>query len=257
MKKAQYLHERIKTLEKYVAKIKDSSKIKLNISDQCKNIIDRIKEYGKIDYNKVKMHDKQPSDKEIIKMISGGDMTGGSCASAGLTYIGQKSGMNVLDFRGGKSREFFAKRGNLKELLKLPNVKSETFKVKKEASGVAKIIKELPKNKEYYMIAGSHASIIRNTDNGVEYLELQSRFENGWKSFETEYKTTADTLHDRFKCRKTVDRSKVGTKKYIFEKEMILIDVDSLKGSEDLREILGYINTASDKQKKGASGNVK
>ena len=61
------------------------------------------------------------------------------------------------------------------------------------------------------------------------------------------------TLYKRFGCRKTVDRS-FGR---VREKEAYAIEVDSFKGNEDFKHILGYLNTAIDKQKKGAGGSVK
>ena len=39
---------------------------------------------------------------QIIKELSGGDETKGSCASLSFAYVGNKGGYNVLDFRGGK-----------------------------------------------------------------------------------------------------------------------------------------------------------
>ena len=36
-----------------------------------------------------------------------------------------------------------------------------------------------------------------------------------------------------------------------------ITDIEQLKGNKEFKDILGYINTASDKQKKGANGHVK
>lgn len=41
------------------------------------------------------------------------------------------------------------------------------------------------------------------------------------------------------------------------DRDVFMIEVDSLKDSTDLQEILGYINTVSNKQKKGIGGYVK
>lgn len=43
----------------------------------------------------------------------------------------------------------------------------------------------------------------------------------------------------------------------VWEKSVIIIDTDSFADSDDFQHILGYINTAVDKQEKGLSGNVK
>lgn len=83
-------------------------------------------------YNPVQIHQNPLSEEEIIKTLSGDDKTIGSCASAALTYVGQKAGMNVLDFwGGGKSTDFFATYLNLKEITKFPRIEPiiETAKV--------------------------------------------------------------------------------------------------------------------------------
>lgn len=71
-------------------------------------------------YNKVLPHKQPVSEEEMIKALAGGDKTSGSCASLGLAYIGQKGGLNVLDFRGGESQNFFSNNYNLKEIADLP-----------------------------------------------------------------------------------------------------------------------------------------
>ena len=65
------------------------------------------------------------------------------------------------------------------------------------------------------------------------------------------------TLVKRFGCRKSVDKVKVGSQTLIFEKDIILMDVDSFKDNYDFEKILGYINTNEEKQKKGSGGSVK
>ena len=137
--------------------------------------------------------------------------------------------------------------------MELDGVKYQTIKVKKEAFDTAKIIKELPIDKEYYLAVGKHAAIIKNTDKGAMYLELQSSKENGWKYFASDKYTTSETLMKRFGARKTVDKQ-FGK---VWEKEVVVAEVDSFKDNEEFRDILGYINTATDKQKKGASGFAK
>ena len=193
---------------------------------------------------------------EIIDRLAGGDMTKGSCSSLGFAYIGNRSGYDVIDFRGGKSQEFFSRNNNIKKMLELPNVKGSVTMVKKEASDTAKIIKGLDFGKEYYLAVGKHAAIIRNTEHGAEYLELQSRFQNGWKSFDA-HGSTAATLQKRFGCRKTIDRMKLAGTTVTFEKPVVLMDVESFKGNNEFKDVLGYINTAADKQKKGVTGGVK
>lgn len=100
--------------------------------------------------------------------------------------------------------------------------------------------------KEYYLETGKHAAIIRRGDRGFEYLELQSETENGFK------KLDSFVLKIRFGCQTSYSVS--GTK---FEKSNVLIDVDSCKNSEEFKNLLGYINTAKDKQNKGEGGYAK
>ena len=209
-------------------------------------------EVNKVAYNKVEKLSEQLSGNEIINRLAGGDMTNGSCASLGFAYIGNKNGLDVLDFRGGSSQSTFSRVSTIKKVLELPNVKGSVVKVKKEAADTAALLKKLEHNKEYFVTAGKHAAIVRNTENGLEYLELQSRIQNGWTSF-NKYGSTVATLQKRFGCRKTVDRS-FGM---VWERSVIIMDVDSFADNSDFQHILGYINTAVDKQKKGLSGNVK
>lgn len=214
-------------------------------------------EETKITYNEVKPLPTALSGDEIIKRLAGGDKTSGSCSSLGLAYIGNKNGLNVLDFRGGNSQSFFAQKSNIKKIMELPNIKGEILKAKKEAADTAKIIRGLTKDKEYYLAVAKHAAIVRNTDHGAEYLELQSPYDSGWKPFVTTNRSMVDTLRQRFGCRKTVNKIKIGSQSITFEKDVVLIDVDSIADNEEFRKVLGYINTAVDDQKKGVAGNVK
>lgn len=185
-------------------------------------------------------------------------MTQGSCSSLAFAYIGNKNGLDVIDFRGGDSRSFFSQNSNIQKMLQLPDVKGSITKVQKEISGTIEVIKNLEYDKEYYLSVGRHVAIIRNTEKGAEYLELQSRLNNGWTSFEDNgYGSMYNTLFKRFGCRKSVDKLKVGKTSMIFEKNVVLMEVDSFKDNEEFRKVLGYINTSVDAQKKGVTGNVK
>ena len=141
---------------------------------------------------------------------------------------------------------------NIKKILELPGVTGSVTMVKKEIPGTMEILNNLILNKEYYLAVGKHATIVRKLDSGVEYLELQSRYKNGWMSFDT-YGSMSATLNQRFGCRKTVDRA-YGK---IWEKAVVLMDVDSFAGNAEFEEILGYINTALDNQKKGVIGHIR
>lgn len=205
-----------------------------------------------VEHRAVQALPKQLTSDEIIERLAGGDMTQGSCSSLAFAYIGNKNGLDVLDFRDGGSRRVFSMNKNIMKMLELPGVEGSITKVKKEVQGTIDVLKNLELNKEYYLATGKHAAIVRKLDTGYQYLELQSKYQNGWMPFER-YGSMATTLNKRFGCRKTVDKS-FG---YVWERTVILMDVDSFKDNEEFEQLLGYINTAVDKQRKGVLGDVR
>lgn len=205
-----------------------------------------------VEHRAVQALPKQLTSDEIIERLAGGDMTQGSCSSLAFAYIGNKNGLDVLDFRDGGSRRVFSMNKNIMKMLELPGVEGSITKVKKEVQGTIDVLKNLELNKEYYLATGKHAAIVRKLDTGYQYLELQSKYQNGWMPFER-YGSMATTLNKRFGCRKTVDKS-FG---YVWERTVILMDVDSFKDNEEFEQLLGYINTAVDKQRKGGLGDVR
>lgn len=229
----------------------DTMEVPKEHSEAYKSLMEGLK-VNKVAYCEVKDLGKLLTPDEIIDRLAGGDKTKGSCSSLGFAYIGNKAGLDVLDFRGGSSQSFFSMNGNIKKMLDLPNIKGKILKVKKEASDTAKILRDLELGKEYYMSVGKHAAIVRNTGDELQYLELQSAIKNGWMPFDR-YGSIVTTLQKRFGCRKTVDRFAGG----IWEKKVVLMEVDSFKANSEFKELLGYINTATNKQKKGVTGSVK
>ena len=215
----------------------------------------------KIDHNPVAMAEKQLTGDEIIAKIAGGDETKGSCASLSMVYAANKCGIDIEDFRGGRSQELFSRYSNIEKALKAANAEIVDTMVKKEASGAAEVIKQIAKDKEYILITGKHAAVIRKTDAGLQYLELQSNFDhrNGWQPFEKDaYQNTIMTLRRRFGCRKTEEKiGKAFGNPLTIEKHVRLIDVDTIQPTEEFKDILGYINTSTGKQKKGAKGGTK
>ncbi len=259
-------------------------------TEAYRTLIDKIAKDYNIEYREVEDLQKPLTEEQIIEKIGGGDLTKGSCSSLSYCYIGNKCGYDVTDFRGGDSQEFFSMRMNEKLIKSLDGIEKQTFIVNKEASDVAKKLKELdlPYGKEYRLMCGRHAAIIRNTENGYEYLELQSPTRNGWKSFtekerlkvkgitdgKVEYETIkekcsmADTLKNRFGCRVSKSNSPIWDEAsggalrdenglLVFGSEMELTAVDSYKGNQEFKDILCYINTALDKQQKGSKGYAK
>lgn len=216
------------------------------LAESTIEVMDKLKTL-EVEYNPVKDLQRELTFDEIVDKLAGGDITQGSCVSLALSYIGNKCGLDVTDYRGGESREFFSRNPHTRKLLSATGIKMEVHEVVKEAKGTADILIGLPLNKEYYLSTGTHAAIVRRTDSGLEYLEMQSSVKNGWMPF-NKYGTIIKTLQKRFGCRLSAD-------KYGFLSKVTIAEVDSFKSRKgDLKEALGYINTSKDKQKKGTLG---
>ncbi|MDE6724646.1 MAG: phage head morphogenesis protein, partial [Ruminiclostridium sp.] len=169
-----------------------------------------------------------------------------SCSSVAFAYIGNRNGLNVLDFRGGKSADFFARSGNIIEIANLPGVKSTLLKSGNDIEAAVSLLKTMEEDKEYFLATGAHAAIVKKVGKGYKYLELQDPKNNGFKTL------TTSVLKSRFGCKRS--HKSYGVK---LEKTNVLIDASSLKGNDEFKQILGYVNTAETLQKKGAGGHVK
>lgn len=200
-----------------------------------------------IDYNPIHNHKKPVSNDDIIKALCGGDRTSGSCASVGLAYVGQRQGWNVLDFRDGDSRKFFSNGMNLFKLSQAKGLKTLKANGASSITVGNRLLKQCEAGKEYYLCVGRHASIVRKTEDGVlQYLELQSATKSGWTDFDGNPRYT---LKWRFGC----SSSSSGSSLWDFMIDIEESDFDT----DEFKSILGYINTAEDKQVKGVTGSVK
>lgn len=198
-----------------------------------------------ITYKPVKDRGEVLDYRSLIKTIAGGDKTDGSCVSVALTYIGQKSGWDVRDFRGGDSRQYFARNVNNRELRYLSGVNPIIEEADTSLRVGKRLLNQVEQGKEYLFVAGRHASIVRrDTAGDVNYLELQSPVFNGWQTMYNEERV----LQDRFGC----DSFGIS-----FEYDGFLIDTEELKGSEELKELLGYINTDEGEEQKGSGGHTR
>lgn len=198
-----------------------------------------------IDYNEVLLHPDILTDEEIIHTVAGGDLTSGSCASVALAYAGQKQGWNVLDFRDGESRNWFSSKVNKVNMFKDLGVKTiVSDSAKSNLTNGKRILEQLQEGSEYYLSVGRHAAIVRKNNGVLQYLELQSPNpdRNGWNDFGD----VAATLKYRFGC----------TSSSAYYSTAYATDISQLNG-DDFRTILGYINTDTAKQRKGAAGNVR
>ena len=211
--------------------------------EHLKVLTEKLEDMG-VAYNPVKTHKTPLSEEEIINVLSGGDKTSGSCASVGLAYVGQKAGMNVLDFRGGASQEFFSTYLNLREITKFPGIEP-IFETAKASLTVGNKLLKKVEGKEYYLCVGQHCAIVRrNADGVLQYLELQSPTRSGWTDFNGNPRFT---LASRFGCQN--GRGSI--------EEGFMIDVEQFEESDELQTLLGYVNTVSDEQKKGVTGHVR
>lgn len=186
--------------------------------------------------------DHTPTEKEIIDAIGGGDKTGGSCASVGLAYAGNKAGYQVHDFRGGDSMNWFATKANTSKIAQIPGIDGTIIVSRNEMKTAKQLLSQMEAGKEYWLGIGRHASIVRvGSSGGYEFLELQSETRNGWKTLD-EF-----MLKYRFGC----------VKRRSVELPARLIEVDKLAQSPEFPEILRYINTDVANQKKGVGGGIK
>ena len=208
-------------------------------------ISERLDKAG-VAYNQAMPHKQDVTEEEIINALAGGDLTKGSCASVGLAYCGQKSGFDVLDFRDGESRGFFSTRFNLLDISKLGGLKVKSQTARSSITSANKLLKEVEKGKEYYLVSGRHAAIVRRTEDDIlQYLELQSEKDSGWKNFDGNPRYTLKWRFGETKAWGMLDD------------ESFMIDVDSFKDCEEFQDILGYINTAGTEQRKGKHGSIK
>nr|DAI28847.1 MAG TPA: minor capsid protein [Caudoviricetes sp.] len=225
----------------------ESNKVEQLAKESSIKSVESICEYIKdfnIEHKEVSEFKKQPTTEQIIKRLGGGDLTIGSCSSLAFAYAGNKAGLDVIDYRGGKSRSFFSRDPNIAKITEaLGGVIVEHYN---DFSAVKEVMKKTVVGKEYYFATGEHAAIIRTTENGVEYLELQTVKENGFKPLNNR------ELRERFGAHKSY--SVYGIK---IPHTTFLIDVESFKNVRGLKELFGYINTNENKQMKGGKGTAK
>ena len=191
---------------------------------------------------------KELTSKEITLKLGGGDKTRGSCSSLALAYAGNRGGFDITDYRGGLSRDIFSKRSVIDEIAHLKGVNSFVIdNMMDDFTSANTILGYITqKDKEYYLATGRHASIVKLTDKGFEYLELQSVNSNGFHVL-NDY-----VLKDRFGCQTAHYKNGVQ-----YALQTFLIDIESLSKNKEFYELLKYLNTNPLKQRKGITGGMK
>ena len=235
--------------EKYISKNPVEKTEKSGIIKEIRENSTILKnlELNKVEFKKVEKLSRELEDYEIVMRLAGGDETNGSCSSVALAYVGNRNGMDVLDFRGGKSQMFFSDRKNILEIAQMKGVKSLIVENSNDFRAIKELLDFITEDeKEYYLGVGRHAAIVKRELDRYYYLELQDKIDNGYQIL------TDIVLKNRFGCQKshTVYGIKLKPKNVIF-------DIDSLKDNKEFEEILGYINTNEIDQLKGYDGYVK
>lgn len=184
-----------------------------------------------------------PSEESIIRDVGGKDQTDGSCASLVFAYLANKLGFAVTDFRGGESQNIFAECYRVFVNCFGGNVEQSDLGIKT----ANEMLEKVEEGKEYAFSTGQHAAIVRRANGKLQYLELQSsEKDNGW------YELTDVVLKNRFKCPEVAISGwsdvKVRTS---------LLGLDKLTDNHDFIQIMGYINTDYNEQKKGDGGGKK
>jgi hypothetical protein len=132
----------------------------------------------------------------------------------------------------------------------LPGVDREFARELSDLAAAEQVLKAAKEGKQYYFATGRHAAVVKMEKGDLWYLEMQSQFDenNTWHRLKGEGVDFKKKLKNRFSA--TVRKGK-------YKRSAWLIDIDSLKDNDDFLSLLGYINTAPDKQKKGHFGGIR
>lgn len=162
--------------------------------------------------------------------------------SLSLAYAANRNGLDVQDFRGGKSCDYFSQilKNKLRGWIGNKAIASEINNSDPKAFDALKA--HMKKDKEYILLFAQHAAVVRLNGKKFEYLELQSAFTNGFTQ-----KPKRDILK-RFGAR---------LREGIKYRQSYLLDMDGVTADPEFKRLMGYINTKSDQQVKGEGGGEK
>ena len=200
-----------------------SNESKIRIGKNPNSIMSSISD-SKMEYVEVQKLESPLTSNQIVSKLMGKDETAGSCSSLALAYIGNKHGYDVTDYRGGESSDFFATPSNIRKIAEKYN--GLIVEGKDEIQMVNSLLQQIDENKEYYVVCGEHASIIKNVKGKWKYAEFQDVKKIGFHKFDDE------AMKKRFSC----------SSRRKFETFAIMVDIDNFN-DEDFKNILGFINT--------------
>lgn len=238
--------ERKEQLKQEILKLDGESDKQLSKLTKGEQLLEHARVWPAGDYVPTEKWGKRPSHEEVVSMLGGGDRTSGSCSSLAFAYFGNMGGRVVRDFRGGSSCNFFATYRSIKEVGGIDGAGFVIESHRNAFKAAEQIITHVQEGKRYYFTAGAHAAVVEKRDGEMYYLELQTNTENGW------HKLDNNALKRRFGCKKS--RTIAGMK---VDQDAVLIDGETLSNSAEFEELMGFINTPEEKQKKGAGGGAK
>ena len=188
-------------------------------------------EYNKPSYLPI----SERTDESIIKRIGVLADEYGCCTSLAFAYVGNKSGLNVVDSRMDKGTDLLQNSYIIEEIAKINGVSSRIIYDKDDFKIFNEFEKSMKEGKEYLVAIGEHTSIIKKVDGKLNFLELQrpkilktnKRLKNGWHLLNDSRKRS------RFNCSNENDEK-------IYPS--VLIECESMYDNEEIELLMGFIN---------------
>ena len=193
---------------------------------------EKVCKAGKVNYLAPKWLNEMLSESEIIDKVTANDFTRGSCVSQAYTYVAEKNGINVLDYRSGQSQSIFSDTRSMREIANFSGVDSVIMESYNDFETAHELMNKIEDDKEYCLGVGRHMAIVKKEDGKYKYLDLQSENNKGWHILDD------DALKNRYGCRQ--NHIVNGEEKWV---SSYLIETESLGRNVEFQGLLGYINT--------------
>lgn len=172
-----------------------------------------------VNYEAVTMA-KSMTSEEAAAYIGGKSKARGACVPSALAYIGARLGYDVEGLKGKKSQHFFSHNAcDMGKALGHDYVRHKTRKSVFDA-----VMNGCVEGREYLVVSGGHAAIVRKEEGVLSYLELQDKPErNGFRAMFTH----------------TMMVSRFGKGNF---PHLTMIDIDEFKDRISFKILLGFIN---------------